>query len=102
MACRFDGSYLVLPQETLPHGSEFTLSFEIKPDDADSYVLLRTRDVGGEDCGLELFVKGGTLHVSHRGVSMWTMPDFDTGIRVMRRSGMRSRSSRRWTRSSAR
>ena len=80
---RFDnGSYLVLPQEALPHGSEFTLSFEIKPDDADRYVLLRTRDVGSEDCGLELTVKGGTLHVSHRGVSMWTMPDFDTGLRV--------------------
>ena len=27
-------------------------------------------------------MKGGTLHVSHRGVSMWTMPDFDTGLRV--------------------
>lgn len=77
---RFDnGSYMILPREAIPHGSEFTMEFEIKPDDADNYVLLRTRDCTSKECGLELFVKGGTLHASYRGVKLYKMPDFDTG-----------------------
>ena len=82
MTLRFDnGSYLALPQEVLPHGSEFTLEFEIKPDDADKYVLLRSNTVGG-DCGLELSVKGGVLHGSYAGVKMYVMPDFNTGLAI--------------------
>jgi hypothetical protein len=80
---RFDnGSYLILPREAIPHGSEFTMEFELWPEDADNYVLLRTRDCTGQDCGLELFVKGGVLHASYRGRRMYRQSDFDSGMKL--------------------
>ncbi len=69
-ALRFDGvgSRLVLPIEAVPHGAEYALEFEIMPDTADNQMLLRTRYVGGKDCGLVVTVEDGTVRVSHFGI----------------------------------
>ena len=62
------GSRLVLPVEAVPHGAEYALEFEIMPDTADNQMLLRTRYVGGKDCGLVVTVEDGTVRVSHFGI----------------------------------
>ncbi len=62
------GSRLVLPIEAVPHGAEYALEFEIRPDTADNQVLLRTSYASERDCGLTVTVEDGTLRVSHFGI----------------------------------
>ena len=76
------GSYLNFPQETIPHTSPFTIAFSIQPDSSADQVLLRTRRVNDEDCGLQAVIVGGELRVSYFGVHISPL-HFDTKLRIV-------------------
>lgn len=73
------GCYLTLPQEAIPRGAVYALSFEIKPAGAENQVLLRTRATDDHDCGLQLVLENGTLRISHFGILL-VPRHFDTGF----------------------
>ncbi|MDD4017411.1 MAG: hypothetical protein PHV28_05650 [Kiritimatiellae bacterium] len=73
------GCYLTLPQEAIPRGAVYTLSFEVKPETAGNQVLLRSRGTDDHDCGLQLVLENGTLRVSHFGILL-VPRHFDTGL----------------------
>ena len=80
---RFDGkgSRLTLPVEVVPHGAEYALELEIKPESATDQVLVRTPYVGGNDCGLDVTVQDGTVRVSHFGILI-VPRHYDTGAQL--------------------
>jgi len=73
------GSYLTLPQEAIPRGAVYSLSFEVKPEAAENQVLLRTRATDDQDCGLQLVLENDTLRISHFGILL-VPRHFDTGF----------------------
>lgn len=72
------GTYLCLPQEVIPRGAEYAVEFEIRPSSAKDQVLLRSSSTHTPDNGLQMTIKGGTVHLSFYGIAWYNPPDFDT------------------------
>lgn len=80
---RFEkGSFLQFPHETMPRGAPYTMTFEIRPDDAADQVLIRTRGVNDKEAHLTAFIKNGTLHLTPYGIGYYRYPDLDSGLIV--------------------
>lgn len=81
-ALRFSKSaYLNLFPETVPHSSEFTIAFSIKPGTAADQTLFRTMRVTHEECGLQAVIAGGKLKVIYIGENSGPL-QFATGLEV--------------------
>ena len=63
------GSYLILPIETIPRSAVFTVEFEIKPENSENQVLLRSAS-GGSQSGLQLIIEDGCLKGTYMGLSI--------------------------------
>ena len=78
-ALRFGGgSYMCIPQEVIPQGAAFTLSFEIKPTADADQVLLRSTSSERRDEGLRMLVRDGTVRFSYNGIHLYETKEFDT------------------------
>lgn len=77
-----NGSYLTLPQEVIPMAAEFSLEFEIMPRTAEDQVLWRSSNTESGDVGLQVLMKGETLHISYYGIHYYNPPDFDTKAKL--------------------
>ena len=93
-----NGSYFILPKEVIPGAAEFALDFEFRPQTVEDQVVLRSSNSHAADEGLQLLVKGGTLHISYYGVHFYRPPDFDTKAKLVRGEWNRVRLVRRFDR----
>ena len=77
-----NGSYLNLPQETFPMAAEYTVEFEILPRTGEDQVLWRSPNTHAGDEGLQMLMKGGTLHLSYYGIHWYKPIDFDSKAKI--------------------
>jgi hypothetical protein len=74
------GSYLILPVEAVPRSAVFTIEFEIKPENSENQILLRS--VAEGQSGLQLVIENGCLKGTYLGLSIIPM-HFNTKLRVI-------------------
>lgn len=74
------GTCLLLPRETLPSHGAFTLSLDVKPNNAEDQYLLTNRTVS-QQTGLNLQIKDGTLHATFRDNQLKVHP-MATGLKI--------------------
>jgi len=77
-----NGEYLNLPQETFPMAAEYTVDFEIMPRTNEDQVLWRSPNTHAPDEGLQVLMKGGTLHLSYYGIHFYKPLDFDSKAKL--------------------